>query len=235
MSLKVNTSPNPAKKASEKLIELLNEAKNISVLLMLSGGSAFEILNSIDTSIEFEHVTLSMLDERFSTDKLMNNFAMLAQTEFYKKAIAAGASFLDTRIQDGESLNEAEIRFDYALKSWIRENSGGTILATMGIGEDGHTAGIFPHIDDEKFKYLLEQDDKFVVGYHAHNATLSLERLSVTNHFLREYADHAIVYATGENKREALGHVLHMEGSLAQTPARIIKEMKDAVLFTDIS
>jgi 6-phosphogluconolactonase/glucosamine-6-phosphate isomerase/deaminase len=233
MNLKVNTSQKPAHNAAEKLGRLLHDTEPNSVLLMLSGGSAFQLLEHLDPSKSFAHVTISMLDERYSTEKAINNFARLTETEFYVKARTGAASFLDTRIQDGESFNEAEVRFDYAVKSWIHDNPGGKIIVTMGIGEDGHTAGIFPHENDEKFRFLFEQDEHFVVGYHASTSTYP-ERMTVTDHFLREYADAAVIFATGEAKRTALQRVLAGEGNLYETPARIVREMKNAELFTDM-
>ncbi|HVS79713.1 MAG TPA: 6-phosphogluconolactonase [Candidatus Paceibacterota bacterium] len=233
MILKVNTSSNPAQHGAQKLRELLDNAEG-SVLCMLSGGSAFELLQPFDISKGWERVTITVLDERYSEDEGINNFAQLAKTDFYAKAKSGGASFIDTRIAPSESENELEVRFDDAVKQWLHGNPGGSIVVTMGIGADGHTAGIFPHEDDEKFRFLFEQDGRFVVGYHAHTAEYH-ERLTVTNHFLREHVDHAVVFAVGEGKREAVDRVLSAHGLLSETPARIIREMKDAELFTDIS
>lgn len=233
MNLKVNISQNPALEGAKMLSSLLAESKDRSILLMLSGGSAFGLLEPMGMPASFERVTITVLDERYSTDENVNNFAQLAKTEFYTKAKMAGASFIDTRITEGETLNEAEVRFDYALKNWIRDNEGGVIIATMGIGPDGHTAGIFPHADDEKFRYLFEQDEKLVAGYHVHIAEPK-ERLTVTNHFLREYVDYAVMFAVGEAKRITFEQTLRHEGILAETPARIIHSMKNVEIFTDI-
>jgi len=233
MNLKVTKSKHPAQQSASKLESLLREAAPNTVLLMLSGGSAFELLRYIAVK-NFDPVTISVLDERYSEDESSNNFAQLMHTEFYKKAEAAGASFIDTRITKGESFNDAEVRFDYAVKNWIHDNPGGTIIATMGIGPDGHTAGIFPHEDDEKFRFLFEQDERYVVGYNT-SVNQFHERLTVTNHFLREHVDHVVVFAVGEAKRSALEKLLAPERTLSEAPARIIHEMKDAELFTDLA
>jgi len=45
--------------------------------------------------------------------------------------------------------------------------------------------------------------------------------------------DHAVVYVVGEEKRATFERVLAENGALAETPARIIREMKDVRLFTD--
>jgi 6-phosphogluconolactonase/glucosamine-6-phosphate isomerase/deaminase len=39
----------------------------------------------------------------------------------------------------------------------------------------------------------------------------------------------------GENKKEALTKVLAEEGSLVETPGRILRELREVKLFTDIS
>jgi len=43
-----------------------------------------------------------------------------------------------------------------------------------------------------------------------------------------------VVFMVGEEKRNALERVLAEEGMLAETPARIVREMRDATIFTDI-
>ena len=109
------------------------------------------------------------------------------------------------------------------------------MVITQGIGEDGHTAGIMPYPENSAlFKSLFDDPEKWVVGYDAEGRNEHPLRVTVTLSFLREVVDHSIVYAVGDGKKEALRQVLAETGTLWQTPARIIHEMRNVMLFTDL-
>lgn len=66
----------------------------------------------------------------------------------------------------------------------------------MGIGQDGHTAGIFP--GDHGFDF---DGDVWVVGYFVPKEVNQYqERVTVTNTYLQTEIAQAIVYAVGEEK-----------------------------------
>ncbi|MES2014316.1 MAG: 6-phosphogluconolactonase, partial [Patescibacteria group bacterium] len=138
------------------------------ILLLLSGGSAFDILSYTTLPENASHMTLGVLDERFTKDPKENNFTTLKETGFFKNALQKGARTIDTsmRFERVEALAEA---MNSAWSLWIEKNSGGTILATLGMGADGHTAGIMPYAEDPgMFDILFEDKQKFVIGYDAH-------------------------------------------------------------------
>jgi len=80
--MKVITSPTPVTVAADHLNQALTEYRTQSVLLMLSGGSALTILEQVNVSLLGPHVTITTLDERFSIDSTVNNFAQIAATNF---------------------------------------------------------------------------------------------------------------------------------------------------------
>ena len=59
-------------------------------------------------------------------------------------------------------------------------------------------------------------------------------RVTVTLPFLRHEVDEAVVYATGKEKKEAIERVRASVGTLAETPARILHEMRNAQTFFDM-
>ena len=78
------------------------------------------------------------------------------------------------------------------------------------------------------------EDKKVLVApYDAHEKNEFPLRTTTTNSFLRNKVNHAILYVSGESKRDMLQNVLQ-KGSLNEYPARIIHEMKDVTLVTDI-
>ncbi len=224
------------KKAARFLQEVfLKENKTKPILLLLSGGSALELLPYVDASLLGANTTISVLDERWSDDSLASNFAKIAATEFYKEAKDAGACFIDTRVREGESRNAFAERFDHALKKWKRAHPDGIILATQGIGEDGHTAGIFPYPENPAlFQKLFEDKNKWVVGYDAKEKNPYPFRVTVTLPFLRDHVDFSVVYLAGEEKRAAFEKVIAPDGTPWETPGRIVREMKDARIFTSL-
>ncbi len=108
-------------------------------------------------------------------------------------------------------------------------------IAVLGIGEDGHTAGLLPG-------YQKQWDvDQLVVGY-THNGQFP-QRISLTPKALRSL-DYALVVAAGESKRPVLNRLQSLQRSdlsrkgqtfvdLDRFPVGILPEMKEVEIFTD--
>ena len=201
------------------------------ILFLLSGGSAFDLLEEIDTENFGRHITIGVLDERFSTDPKVNNFAQLTATEFYRRAKEKGVQFIDTRIKEGETLEGLAEGFEKALRDWKEKNPDGIVVITQGIGTDGHTAGIMPHSENPE---MFDDSKKWVLGYDAEEKLQHPLRVTVTFPFLRNIVDHSIVYTKGKGKKEIVEKIMAKQGSLVQIPALIIHEMKDVKIITDL-
>ena len=238
MNPEINTTP-PKEAATAKLNEVLKRAHDTSepVLLMLSGGSSLELLGGLSETAFGPSTTVTVLDERYSYDPKENNMAQITDTDFYKRISSTGTQFIDTRVQDGETQEQLAERFNNALLSWRHKNPTGMIIATTGIGPDGHISGMMPFPEDpDKFKELFDDHDAthLVVAYDAGDKNPYPKRVTTTMNLMRKIHT-AIAYVVGESKREALGKFEAREGSLAQTPSRILNEMPGkAYLYTDI-
>ena len=230
--LKVENTP---QKAGEVLSDMLKEGQENNILLMLSGGSASGLLAFIDPALLGSRITISVLDERFSTDPAINNFAQLKQTSFYSSASEQGCDFIDTQAQSSDNLENLKNRFEKAIAAWRRRHEHGFIIATLGIGEDMHIAGTMPYPEDETlFKNLFENTGNIFVGYDTGGKNKYPLRITPTNHFLRNGIDCALVYVAGESKKQPLIRTLMTKEFLHCVPARIIHEMKAVTLVTDI-
>ncbi|MBI2644140.1 MAG: 6-phosphogluconolactonase [Candidatus Wildermuthbacteria bacterium] len=231
-----NSKEEARQSAVGKFNELLGGFGDQSILLLLSGGSALELVNGISAHVLSEKITVGVLDERYSIDPKENNFAQLASTSFCQKAQDKGAHFIDTRVEHKETLEELAHRFELFLKTWKRAHPFGKVLITQGMGPDGHTAGIMPYPEDrKKFENLFGRQDRWVVGYNATKEKNDYPlRITVTIPFLCNRVDASILYVVGESKKHALGLVLADEGKIWQVPGRIIHEMKHLILYTDV-
>ncbi len=209
---------------------------NKPFLLLVSGGSAFDLFTDIDLNNFDNSATVGVLDERYSTDPTVNNMDQFMHTAFYTSLKNKNVQFIDTTVQDEETGEEHAKRYDQALSEWKEEHRDGVIVAIVGIGPDGHTSGILPFPENPSlFTKLFENPNTLVVHYDADGKNPYRYRSTTTNIFLRNYIDHSFVYAVGANKKDALTRLAAKEGSLAETPARILREMKDVQLFTDVS
>lgn len=221
--------------ARTKLVDFLREDASGPILLLCSGGSALDLFRDIQEDCFGSHITIGVLDERYSRDEAVNNFAQLRNTDFFKTAVCAGVRYIDTRPQEGETMERLAHRFERELHTWRKNNPEGVIIITQGIGPDGHTAGIMPFPEDpERFHELFENQDVWVRGYDAGNKNQHPLRITATITFLKTI-NHSIVYCVGENKRAALKQVIAEQGTCAGTPARVIRDMKNVTFFTDIT
>lgn len=227
--MEVIRSVNPVETTALLVSDMLSVHTNNPVLLLVSGGSWFSVLEQVDTSTLGPWCTLSVLDERFSPDPLSNNFTALTELNFFRDAVARNVTTISTEIHEGDTLASAQARFDHALQAWHRDNDGGVVIALIGVGSDGHIAGIFPEFRDTK-KTMTDWT-------HAYSVTQSTitypTRITVSRYFLATIVDRAIVYASGDDKREIISKLLKEESALP-APASILYVMRNVTFCTDV-
>jgi 6-phosphogluconolactonase/glucosamine-6-phosphate isomerase/deaminase len=88
--------------ARRDLVAYLAECRHAArpVLLCLSGGSVLPLATTaFDASVLGSHVTVTVLDERYTTDGLVSNYAQLSMAGFIDTALGAGCAVIDTRVQ----------------------------------------------------------------------------------------------------------------------------------------
>ncbi len=228
------TNKEAAVAAAGQLTRLLSDTEHTPTLLLLSGGSSLHVVGQLGEEVARETLTLTVVDDRYSADPSAGNFAAIAGTDFYQSVLEAGGDVISPRLHTGESLEEAAQRFEQAVRQWEEAHPGGMMIAILGIGTDGHTAGIMPFPENRRFfRRTFNDGDRWVVGYDATREKNEYPlRMTVTLPLLRRL-NAAVVYAVGEEKEEALRKVLAEEGALHTVPARIVHEIEDVYVFTD--
>jgi 6-phosphogluconolactonase len=95
-------------------------------------------------------------------------------------------------------------------------------LVLLGMGDDGHTASLFPHTS------ALNTDEVNCVANYV--PKLDSWRLTLTSPIIN-HAHHVMFLITGESKANALYEVLHGEYNPQEYPSQLIKPTEGQLLF----
>lgn len=208
---------------------------NLPLLFLVSTGSAFSLLSLINDRYLTPNLTIGVLDERYSFNETINNYAQLKKDSFYFNAKKNGCLFIDTTVKKNEKIEKFADRIDKAFHEWTTNNASGVIIATQGIGLDGHTAGIFPyHLSSKNHTKRLNDPNKWVFGYDVENKNKYNLRITPNFYFLKNIVKKTFVYVAGNDKQTAITRTLAQKGLLSHAPARILRYMNNVTLFTDI-
>jgi 6-phosphogluconolactonase len=96
-------------------------------------------------------------------------------------------------------------------------------LILLGLGEDGHTASLFPHSP------ALDETNRRVMHVVAPDYAAPRDRLTITPPVFASAA-RILVLVEGENKAAALERVFRPAGDVHETPARLVHS---AIWFVD--
>lgn len=200
---------------SQRLISELTDGKR--VVWLVPGGSGItavvKIMETIPTPLS-NLLTITLSDERYGEPGHDDsNWQQLTAAGFQGKE----ARLLPVLIS-GASLEEVTAAFDSLLAQAISSND--VVIAQLGMGADGHIAGILPGSP-------ATQASGLAAGY----ITEQFTRVTTTFHAL-EHADAAYVIAFGAEKLAALEQ-LSQDVPLADQPAQILKQIPEAYLYND--
>lgn len=205
----------------EYLTMVLSERLRIgeSVLWLVPGGSAMKVATEVLTRLEDEDTSrlcITLTDERYGRPGHEDeNWSQLAQLGFAVSSINAyrvlrGEDAETTARDFSEKLRELFATYEYK-------------IGLFGIGSDGHTAGIKPHsvaVHSTELAAYFAGDDH--------------ERVTMTPEAICQL-DEVVVYAYGDDKHETLRQVIGDELPLEDQPAQVLKSVKKATLFSDLS
>lgn len=236
--MQVHTANNPAKLLGDYLSECIN-THNGDVICLLSGGSALAVMENINlhkshqlyteqNSTQSECRTIFMMgDERWSRESEVNNSLQL-QAQLSNHFVSK--SLIETIPHKNESLVDFATRIEKIFQEKISTLQQIKIFMILGIGTDGHTAGIFP-LPEQSFKQIYKTDAIYV-PVHIKGLTID-SRASFTPNWICNHVDTIFAYAVGDTKRTILNALLTETKTLHERPAEIIKMHKDAHIFTD--
>jgi 6-phosphogluconolactonase/glucosamine-6-phosphate isomerase/deaminase len=227
-NMEIIRSAHPREDAAKALESLLTQYADQSVLLLVSGGSAFSFLDEVTAEGLSSSVTIAALDERFDERATVNNFAQLAATQFFATASACGCTYIDTRVVARESLADMAARYDDAIMLWQAEHPEGVVIATLGLGVDGHTAGNLPGTTALLETYTTNVAPLEVLA----EVNEYTKRVTVTPYFLKTAIAAAVAYVVGEEKCSVLAEVLLGEGDVDDLPGLLWHEIPNLTVVT---
>jgi 6-phosphogluconolactonase/glucosamine-6-phosphate isomerase/deaminase len=198
------------------LLNLRLQAKK-KVLWLLSGGSAIAVAVAVSKSLkasELDNLTVTLVDERYGAVGHHNsNGAQLEKAGFE----LPGANLQPVLIN--ADINRTTSSFKKVIESHFQ--SADYKLALIGIGPDGHTAGILPNSP-------AINSPNMVASYKADDYG---QRVTITPRALT-MLDEAVVYAGSEAKHEQLKR-LEQDLPIETQPAQILKQIKKVTIFND--
>ena len=187
-------------------------------LLLVSGGSTpvsfFKYL-SVET-LPWQHVMVSLADERWvKADHHDSNERLLRENLLVNKA--AAAQYLSL-VSEHDSPIDGEAEINERIRGLIEDDGLRIDVLILGMGEDGHTASLFPDADQ------LQQALDLTTTKYCKAITrqdLAHPRLTLTAAFLLS-ADHLVLHIEGDKKLAVLHKALAVESEHAPLPIAVI-------------
>ena len=217
------------KTLADRIVSALNNDKK--VLWLLSGGSNIDIsvkvmsavrdlMNESDKKKVLSNLTVSLVDERYGVlGHKDSNWKQLEDAGFDFTSIKAIPILAGNSRNQASSLKETAGVYQSSIKKAF--DSSDLIIAQIGIGSDGHIAGILPDSP------ALESSG-FVCAYESRPYT----RITLTPAALKA-VDTAFVFAFGKNKKDAIENMGDPLVSLSRSPCVLLNEINEVTIYSD--
>ena len=200
---------------------LLSLKNNNSVSWVVSGGSNIDMTVKVFNKLNFDliqRLTILLVDERYGIPGHPNsNYSQLesAGLDFSKvknlKVLKSSAlSFDETANEYNSSVSQVFEKSDY-------------IIGQLGIGVDGHTAGILPYTSA-----VLNTKD-LVTNYVGKDYS----RITMTLNALKNMSE-ILVFVFGENKKQVLINLQEKDLSYEEQPSMIFRNIKNVYIINDM-
>lgn len=218
-----------AQEAATRIARALQNAvaKHSRAALALSGGTtpreAYTLL-AREPAVDWAKVSVFWIDERAvpPTDDRSNY-------RWAKALLLDRARIPFERVHrmraEAPDLDEAAREYERLLRQWVEVDADGVCafdVSVLGIGEDGHTASLFPGDP------AVDVVDRLVVSVPAMEKREA--RLTVTPPVI-EHTRCLFILAVGSTKREPLERAWAAQGDVHQTPARVVRGCRGAVTW----
>jgi 6-phosphogluconolactonase len=218
-----------AKAAAARIARALRggQQRNGNATLALSGGNtprdAYAHL-AREPGIDWSRVDVFWVDERAAapTDDRSNY-------RWAKATLLDAAGIPDRHVHrmraEEPDLAAAAAEYEREIRRRVPLDGDGMPAfdaLVLGVGDDGHTASLFPGDD------TVDVTDRLVVSVPAasgREARMTLTAVAI------EHARNVFILAVGEKKLPALERVWAAQGNVHETPARVVRGCRGAVVW----
>ena len=199
-------------------------------ILALSGGRSPETTYACLTkkNIDWRKVYIILTDERFvpkehpdSNYKMINDIFISRINIPLENIISPDTSLINA--EKCAKSHELQLKKLFRFKENHNLLFPSIDLVCLGIGDDGHTASLFPGDNS------LNENKKWILNTKAPENFPVKNRITFTLPLINN-ADHAIFIVSGKNKRKIIEKVRLGEKNL---PANLVKTKNETVLFLD--
>ncbi|MCC3217838.1 6-phosphogluconolactonase [Chryseobacterium sp. X308] len=217
-------------KAADAFVDLSKKSiqKNGRFVVALSGGSSpkaiFKLLATPEykEKIEWNKVYFFWVDERWvplNDDK--SNFRMTDEALLSK--VPVDQSHIFPMYAGGITPEDYAKTYEQKIRT-VLGDEGVFDFILLGMGDDGHTASLFPGED------VLNEKEKWVAAYYL--KPQEMFRITLTAPIIN-HAENILVIAFGESKKHALNEVLNGEYNPSLYPMQLIEKKNGFQFFTD--
>lgn len=224
--------PAIAADASELFVRLAREsaANGEPFRVALAGGSTPRLLYGLlasDTfrdSVEWDNVRFFFGDERWVAHTHRESNYKMVKDELFRRIDVDPANICAIPTE-GVSPEEAAQQYEATIREAFAIGEGEVpefSLVLLGIGDDGHTASLFPHTP------AVRENERLVAAPFVEK--LASHRITLTSPVLQS-AREVIVMVAGIGKAPALREVLEGEENVDEYPSQLLRYAKGRVMW----
>jgi 6-phosphogluconolactonase/glucosamine-6-phosphate isomerase/deaminase len=207
---------------NSKVTELLKEFEGRGYILFLSGGdSSFDLYKYLSRSTDYPFpAAVAQVDERMDgvTSHPKSNYLMHHKSGVINRAVKEHGSASNYYHMNKEQGIELDLQnYEKTLNDLFANYKNS--VAIMGMGMDGHTAGILP-------ESLAVMDSQHLVeAYHTEDEFKL--RMTITPKCIKENISKVILLLVGEEKIRRFDRIWGEENDVYNYPVLVYKDIKD--------
>ncbi|TKG95996.1 6-phosphogluconolactonase [Puteibacter caeruleilacunae] len=220
--MRIKIAPTPLELSfllARKIVTGVNECSNEGYHIALSGGSTPKLLFEILAKEHIEDVDWTKVHFWWGDERCVEPNDDESNFKWVDELLFNHINIPDENIHRilGETnpLAEAQRYADEINQCLLSINGNPQFdLIILGMGDDGHTASIFPYQLE-----LMNSNDSCVVAQHPVSGQ---QRISMTGKVLN-HAKETVFLVSGENKADKVNEIINKEGDYQTYPAAHIQ------------
>ena len=212
--------------ASDLIIKFIRSflAKKTRVQIAIPGGSTpsdvYKLLSKAD--IPWNRVDVFLGDERWVDINSSSSNALMVRNTLMSNYPGSEACFHYVPTTELTSPEASAEVFEKLLKQVCVGHPPVFDLMLLGLGEDGHTASLFPFSES-----LYVVDKLTTIGRGK-----GQERITLT-HPVLSASDHVVFLVSGSSKKVALKRLIDPSEPSDRTPAKLVRPLNKVLILAD--